>query len=104
MAVLLKAVVNCATGETTFVPLTPDEQTAYDAQQAAALITAVVDAQAATDRTTTRNAVLTAAGSAVGIGIGSLTAAQVRGLVACLLFKAGAIDKAGVVQPLNAWL
>ncbi len=36
--------------------------------------------------------------------IGSLTNVQVRALAACLLWKAGGVDKNGVVQPLGNWL
>lgn len=60
--------------------------------------------QARADALALRQRIVTLAQSAVGQSIDTLTAAQVRALVACLLYKAGAIDKAGVVQPLGAWL
>jgi len=42
--------------------------------------------------------------SAVGVNIQNLTAAQVRALLACLLWQAGAIMKDGIVRPLGEWL
>lgn len=62
-----------------------------------------VRARAATADETTRALVLQAAGSAVGVNITALTAVQVRALLAVLLYKAGAIDSAGVVLPLAGW-
>lgn len=53
---------------------------------------------------TLRNQVLTLAGSAVGVQIDQLTAAQVRALVAILLWKAGALTSTGAVKPLNQWV
>lgn len=67
---------------------------AYDARQA----------QRQADAAALRQKVLTLAGSAVGIAVDQLTAAQVRALIACLLFEAGALDKSGIVQPLGTWL
>jgi hypothetical protein len=72
-------------------------QTASDAFDAA-------QAQRQADAAALRQKVLNVAQSAVGQGIDTLTAVQVRALMACLLFKAGALDKAGVVQPLSEWL
>lgn len=56
------------------------------------------------DATALRQRILTTAQSAVGVSIDNLTAGQVRALVATLLYRAGAIDKNGVVQPLGEWL
>lgn len=50
------------------------------------------------------NRVKNLAQGAVGIAIQDLTAAQVRALVACLLYNAGAINESGVVQPLDTWI
>jgi hypothetical protein len=50
-----------------------------------------------------RALVVAAAQSAVGVNIAALTAGQVRALLAVLLYKAGAIDAQGVVQPLAGW-
>jgi hypothetical protein len=55
------------------------------------------------DAAALRQRVLTVAQSAVGQSIDTLTAAQVRALVAVLLYKNGALDKNGVVQPLGQW-
>jgi hypothetical protein len=51
-----------------------------------------------------RQRVLTIAQSAVGTQIDLLTAVQVRALIAVLLWKGGALDKAGVVKPLTDWI
>jgi hypothetical protein len=45
----------------------------------------------------------TAAQSAVGVAIGSLTAAQQRALLGVLLYKADAIDDLGRIKKLNTW-
>lgn len=50
-----------------------------------------------------RQKVVTVARSAVGQTIDTLTAAQVRALVAVLLWKAGALTKDGAVKPLGSW-
>jgi hypothetical protein len=47
---------------------------------------------------------VTLAQSAVGVSIDALTAGQRNALIACMLYKAGGIDKDGVVRPLNTWL
>lgn len=51
-----------------------------------------------------RQRVLTVAQGAVGKSIDTLAAGEVRALVVCLLYRAGGIDRAGVVQPLDSWL
>ena len=69
-------------------------ETAYDAAQA----------QRQADSAALRQQVVTLAQSAVGLPINTLTAAQVRALVAVLLWKAGALDKNGNVNPLGSWM
>jgi hypothetical protein len=51
-----------------------------------------------------RQRIVTLAQSAVGVSIDVLTAAQRNALIACLLYKEGAITTAGVVRPLGEWL
>ncbi len=51
-----------------------------------------------------RQQVISTAQSAVGVSITALTAAQVRALVAILLWKAGAIKADGTVRPLAEWV
>lgn len=68
--------------------------TAYDAAQAT---------QAA-EATALRQQVVSLAQSAVGQSIAGLTAAQVRALLALLLFNAGAITAQGTVKPLSDWV
>ena len=67
---------------------------AYDAQQA----------QLAADATALRQHVINLAQSAVGVAIDNLTAAQIKALFAVILWKAGALDKNGIVQPLATWV
>lgn len=50
-----------------------------------------------------RQQVRTTAQGAVGVRYDLLTAAQVRALVAILLWREGALDNAGLVRPLNEW-
>jgi hypothetical protein len=50
-----------------------------------------------------RQQIRTTAAGAVGIRYDLLTAAQVRALVAILLWKQGALSNAGLVQPLDEW-
>lgn len=66
---------------------------AYDAAQA----------QAASEAAALRTRVRTTAQSAVGVLITDLTAAQVRALLAVLLWKGGALDKDGRIRPLSEW-
>jgi hypothetical protein len=77
---------------------TPSERAAGRAARLAAENARAADAAAL------RQKVMTVALSAVGQSIDTLTAQQVRALIAVLLYKAGALDAAGVVQPLAAWL
>lgn len=51
-----------------------------------------------------RQQVVTTAQSVVGFAVGSLSAAQVRALLAVLLHKEGALDKDGKVRPLVEWV
>lgn len=55
------------------------------------------------DAAALRQRVRNVAGSAVGQSFDTLTAAQVRSLLAVLLHRAGALDKSGVVRPLDEW-
>jgi hypothetical protein len=56
------------------------------------------------DATALRAQVITIAQTAVGTRVDLLTAVQVRALIAVLLWKGGALDKSGVVQPLASWV
>lgn len=58
---------------------------------------------AATEAAQLRQQVLTIAQSAVGVRIDALTAAQVRALVAVLLWRGGALRPDGTVRPLAEW-
>lgn len=67
------------------------------AQQAAA------DRAAAVGDAGLRQAILTTAQSAVGVKLTDLTLAQVKALVAVLLWRRGAITPDGTVAPLGQW-
>jgi hypothetical protein len=60
--------------------------------------------QAQSDALALRQRIVTLAQSAVGVSIDALTAGQRNALIACMLYKAGGIDAAGVVKPLSSWL
>lgn len=51
-----------------------------------------------------RTRVRSLAGSAVGVQVQDLTAAQVRALMTCLLYGKGAIDDQGKIKPLGEWV
>ena len=60
-----------------------------------------ITAQAAT----ARNAILTTAQTAVGVTLANLTQAQIKALLACMLYAAGGVDAATLtVKPLNEWV
>lgn len=70
---------------------------------------AVIDAHVGPDdqasaRSAMKSAVLTAAQSAVGVTLPNLTTAQVRALLAVLLWESGAVDGTGKVRPLAQWV
>jgi hypothetical protein len=60
--------------------------------------------QARADAAALRSRVRTLAQSAVGLSIDVLTAGQIKTLVILLLHKEAAIDKAGIVRPLDEWM
>jgi hypothetical protein len=61
-------------------------------------------AQDAADASALRTRVRTLAQSAVGLSIDVLTAGQIKALVILLLHKEAAINKAGIVRPLDEWM
>jgi XkdW protein len=73
----------------------------YDAAEAAKKQT---EAEEETAITTTRNRIRTTAQSAVGVAFDQLTAAQLRSLVAILLWGEKALDRNGVIRPLAEWV
>ena len=79
-------------------PPTPQEITAALAARETARQAAIADAAAL------RAQIVTIAQSAVGVRVDLLTAVQVRALMACVLWKQGALDKLGQVRPLADWL
>jgi hypothetical protein len=60
--------------------------------------------QAAQDAAALRSKVLQVAQSAVGVAADQLTNVQLRALFMVVLWKAGALDKNGVVRPLSEWV
>lgn len=61
-------------------------------------------ASQASSATSLRNQVLTVAGSAEDVLLTDLTAAQVKALVAVLLWKAGGLTNDGHVKALSEWV
>lgn len=74
---------------------------AVEAQLAAA---AAAEQQAQADAAALRQRILTLARSAEGVQVDQLTAGQLRALQYLLLWKAGALDRTGVVRPLGEWV
>ena len=71
----------------------------YDAHS-----TAAYDAIAA-QVVTARSAILTTAQTTVGLKLTDLTAAQIKALVACMLYAAGGVDvKTMTVRSLSEWM
>jgi len=92
------AVVNATTGQTTYRDLTPAEVADRDAMAAA-------DAAATTSHNNVKGQITTLAQSAVGVPLADLTQAQIKALMACLLFNAGGVDPATLqVRPLAQWV
>ena len=57
------------------------------------------------EHATAKSAILTTAQSAVGIKLVDLTAAQIKALMACMLYAAGGVDlKTMTVKPLSEWV
>lgn len=51
-----------------------------------------------------RTAIVSTAQTAVGVTLNNLTAAQVKALLAILLYKAGGVNNDGTVRPLSQWV
>jgi hypothetical protein len=81
----------------------PDPQPTETELAAAIVAYDAAQAQRDTEAAALRQQIITLAQSAVGVRIDNLTAAQVRALVAILLWKGGALDKDGNVRPLGQW-
>lgn len=90
-------ITDVATGQTTRVPATADDQAQSDANLAA-------QQQATSDEQTRRGAVVSQLQSLVGLQWGNLTAAQKQTLIVALLYKVGALDRTLTVRPLGDWL
>lgn len=99
-----KMIINAATGQQTTRPLTPAEQVDVDALQAANAALQQQETTRLTDRNAARALVLQTAASAEGIRFDALTTAQLRALLAILLWREGALDAAGLVRKLTDWV
>jgi hypothetical protein len=78
-----------------------------DAQQAqfSAIIHEHFDPTGYAAATTAKNAIVTMAQTAVGVTLANLTTAQIKALMACLLYAAGGVDiKTMTVKPLSEWV
>jgi hypothetical protein len=82
--------------------LKPDGTISVDTTAAAAA--QLLATQQAAAIAAQRAAAVTLAQSAVGLNITALTANQQRALLACLLYRAGAVDANLVILPLGQWL
>jgi hypothetical protein len=90
--------IDCSTGTSTRVSLSPTEQAERVALASAAQAALQARAQLQTQ-------VAALAQSAVGVALQDLTAAQIKAVVGCLLLKGGAIDPATLqVRPLASWM
>lgn len=84
------------------VPMTAQEEADFLADQTTATNARIAEETA---NTTALNSIKTVAQTAVGVQLQNLTAAQVRSLMAILLWKAGGVDRATLkVKPLNQWV
>lgn len=90
-------------GEPALEDLNPAEEAEREQRIAAAAAEKAAAEKAETDDNSVRDAVRATAASAEGLALTALTAAQVKSLLAVLLWKAGAVDKNGVVKPLAEW-
>lgn len=75
-----------------------------DDDNTALQLVAAHDTASRTPEQTAINAVRTAAQSAVGVVYTDLTTAQLRALLAVLIFESGGIDANGAVRPLGQWV
>jgi len=83
-------------------PMTQQEEDAFIADQQTQTTAITADQNLST---TALNSIKTTAQSAVGVQLQNLTAAQVRSLLAIILFKSGAVDRATLtIKPLNQWV
>lgn len=82
------------------LPDTPTPQQSADAASARE----AAEAQDRADAATLRARVLSVAQGAVGQQLDTLTAVQVRALMAILLWQAGGLTRSGAVRPLSEWV
>lgn len=87
------------------VPCTQDEILQKQIDSIAYTTEYIADKQSDSLRTIQFNNVITTAQSAVGVSVGSLTAAQVRALFLILLYRYNkkAYTEDGKIAPLNRW-
>lgn len=92
-----RLVYNVATGEKATVPFTPGEQAERES-----LVAADRARQATADAF--RGQITTLAQSAVGVRLQDLTPAQIKALMAILLYESGGVDPSTLqVLPLGQW-
>lgn len=77
--------------------------TVPDDVDVSAIIAAHVDSDPTEDQKI-RSMIVQTATSAVGVKLTDLTLAQIKALIACMLYKAGGVDETGTVRPLREWL
>lgn len=82
--------------------LTADQEAYYDGQAFGVRARTLSPQEQASKAA--RALVVSTAQATVGRNVTALVAGEVRALLICLLYEAGAIDGGGVVLPLNSWL
>lgn len=84
-----------------FNPLTPPNFTPSDITLNPSYL---IPAQEASNTSNTISAIISTAQTAVGITLANLTQAEIKALLAILLYKAGAVDtRTSTIKPLNQW-
>lgn len=82
----------------------PDAARDYRLVNGALVLDPLPPSQQEQDKAAIRSAVFTAAQSAEGVALTSLTAAQVRALLAVLLWESRGVTGDGKVRPLAQWV
>jgi hypothetical protein len=98
-----KLVIDCATGSERHMDLSPEELAERQAAADTWLIMEQTRAAEAAVVSENLERVKALAQSAVGVRLDNLTAAQVKALLAVLLWSHGAMGSGGAIRPLSEW-
>lgn len=83
------------------IELTPAQEAQFEADAQAAINSTVA---AATANESLKSQLKTTAQSAVGVALNALDTSQRNALIACLLYRAGALTSDLKIKPLNQWV